>query len=107
MLVLETAYVVEAIAWVKDSARFKLQIPKDIRVDSSKLALMGHSYGGQVTMFANQTNHGQRCAVAFSPGGESWDANFLHAEQPPCRRGRGPACDLSSARAYESLATAK
>jgi dienelactone hydrolase len=81
----ETSDLVEAIDWVRDPAQLNAQMPVGIRVDSKKLALMGHSYGAQVTLFANEADHGQQCAVAFSAGGESWAANaytrdgLLHA----------------------------
>jgi dienelactone hydrolase len=42
--------------------------PRDYRI-----AIMGISYGGAVTVFANRHDLGQKAAVAFSPGAQQWD----------------------------------
>lgn len=38
-----------------------------------RIAIMGISYGGAVTVFANRQSLGQKAAVAFSPGAQQWD----------------------------------
>ena len=37
-----------------------------------RIALMGISYGGAVTVFANRLELGQKAAVPFSPGAQQW-----------------------------------
>ncbi len=37
-----------------------------------RIALMGISYGGAVTVFANRLEIGQKAAVPFSPGAQQW-----------------------------------
>lgn len=44
-------------------------------VDTSKLAVVGCSYGGVQTLLGATANAGYKVAVAVSPGAESWDGN--------------------------------
>jgi len=44
-------------------------------VNPKKMFLMGHSFGGMVTMFANEKDLGHKAAVNFAGGGESWDGD--------------------------------
>ncbi|HKX83195.1 MAG TPA: hypothetical protein VJL58_03155 [Pyrinomonadaceae bacterium] len=41
--------------------------------DDHRIAIMGISYGGAVTVFANTYDLGQKAVVAFSPGAQQWD----------------------------------
>lgn len=41
-----------------------------------RLGIMGISYGGAVTVFANRNSMGQRAAVAFSPGAQQWASEY-------------------------------
>jgi dienelactone hydrolase len=43
-----------------------------LNVNPNRLALMGHSLGGIVTLFTNQTDDGQNVAVSISGDSESW-----------------------------------
>ncbi|HSP05738.1 MAG TPA: hypothetical protein VLR94_01100 [Acidobacteriota bacterium] len=42
-------------------------------VNTNKIAIMGHSLGGVVTIFANEMDFGQRVAIPIAAGSESWD----------------------------------
>ena len=44
-------------------------------VDIRKMSIMGHSFGGQVTLFTNARRLGQKAAIAFAPGSESWEGD--------------------------------
>jgi dipeptidyl aminopeptidase/acylaminoacyl peptidase len=44
-------------------------------VDTTRLAVVGCSYGGIETLFAAERGAGFKAAVAESPGAESWDGN--------------------------------
>jgi len=44
-------------------------------VNPNKIAIMGHSLGGIVTIFANELDFGQRAAVPIAAGSESWDGS--------------------------------
>lgn len=63
---------VQAMDWLKlrDDVKTDPGQPNDHRI-----ALMGISYGGAVTVFANRHSIGQKAAVAFSPGAQQWDLN--------------------------------
>lgn len=41
-------------------------------VNLNKIAIMGHSLGGVVTIFANEQDFGQRVAIPIAAGSESW-----------------------------------
>lgn len=43
-------------------------------VDSNKIAIMGHSYGGMVTLFNNNLLNAHKVAVDIAGASESWDA---------------------------------
>ena len=57
--------VEEAIAFMK----------KQPGVADKKIALMGHSFGGITTVFANAKDLGQRAVVSASGGSQSWEGN--------------------------------
>jgi dienelactone hydrolase len=44
-------------------------------VDAKRIALMGHSFGGIVTMFLNQQDVGQQAAVNLSGASQSWEGS--------------------------------
>ena len=43
-------------------------------VDPDQVAFMGHSYGGDITLFSDELNLGQRTAVSIAAASESWQA---------------------------------
>ena len=70
--------------WEVFQAAIYLQKRSDIKRDENgfALAIMGNSYGGAVTAFANAYFLGQRAAVVFSPGTQQWeDATCLPGDQ--------------------------
>lgn len=44
-------------------------------INPNKIAIMGHSLGGIVTIFANEMDFGQRVAIPIAAGSESWDGS--------------------------------
>lgn len=42
-------------------------------VDSGRVAVAGHSFGGQLTLLAAERDTSVRAAVAFAPAAQSWD----------------------------------
>lgn len=42
-------------------------------INPNKIAIMGHSIGGAVTIFANELDFGQRVALPIAAGSESWN----------------------------------
>jgi dienelactone hydrolase len=46
-----------------------------LQVNPDAVAVMGHSYGGIVTLFYNGAFNSPQCAVSISAGAESWDFN--------------------------------
>jgi dienelactone hydrolase len=52
-------------------------LEKQPYVAPGKMALMGSSYGGILTVFTNRRELGQKAAVAFSPGAQSWENELL------------------------------
>jgi dienelactone hydrolase len=55
-----------------------LKLRSDVKTDpgnseNHRIAIMGISYGGAVTVFANRHSLGQKAAVPFSPGAQQWD----------------------------------
>ena len=63
---------------VADSAMDWLKARNDVKTDPGqpqdhRIAIMGSSYGGAVTVFANRNSFGQKASVAFSPGAQQWD----------------------------------
>jgi pimeloyl-ACP methyl ester carboxylesterase len=44
-------------------------------VDTRKMSIMGHSFGGQVALFTNTHRLGQKAAISFAPGSESWEGD--------------------------------
>ncbi len=74
--------IAAAMDWLKNR--------DDVKTDpgepqNHRIAIMGISYGGAVTVFANRLSLGQKAAVAFSPGAQQWDrtANCLPGD-PNC-----------------------
>ena len=60
----------EAINWLK--------LRSDVKTDPDppydpRIGIVGFSYGGAVTVFANRKNLGQKATIAFSPGAQQWD----------------------------------
>lgn len=43
--------------------------------DRSRLAIMGHSFGGIVSLFSNERNLGQKAVVDVAGGSQSWNGN--------------------------------
>jgi dienelactone hydrolase len=65
---------------IADFAVSWLKLRNDVKKDADdpqnrQIAIVGISYGGAVTVFANRHNIGQKAAVAFSPGAQQWDPN--------------------------------
>jgi hypothetical protein len=48
------------------------------------VGIMGISYGGAVTVFANRRDFGQKAAVAFSPGAQQWAPEICAPNDPAC-----------------------
>ena len=42
-------------------------------IDAKRIAIMGHSFGGQVTLFAAERDNTVRAAVAFAAAANSWE----------------------------------
>jgi pimeloyl-ACP methyl ester carboxylesterase len=64
---------VDELVRQKVDVRLGVQHVKTFNGDlPTKFALMGNSYGGMVTVFANTLLMDQKAAVVFSPGGISW-----------------------------------
>ena len=68
--------VKKAIAFAKD-----YRVDGKKVVDGKQIALMGHSFGGIVTMFLNQEDVGQSVAVSLSGASQSWETNADAREQ--------------------------
>ncbi len=50
-------------------------------VDRNRLAIVGHSFGGILTTFANAKDLGQRAVVDAAGGSESWNASDVVAQE--------------------------
>lgn len=55
--------VLDAINYLKNTAPF---------VNPNKIVITGHSLGGIVSIYANETDLGQRATIAIAPDSESW-----------------------------------
>jgi carboxymethylenebutenolidase len=44
-------------------------------VDAHRIAVVGHSFGGQLTLLTAERDHALRAAVAFAPAANSWDGS--------------------------------
>ena len=56
---------------VIDAVHF-LQTPNNYGVDANRIAIIGHSLGGIVTLFTNENDLGQKTAVSIAGDSESW-----------------------------------
>jgi dienelactone hydrolase len=63
------AYLHEQVDDVKEAIEFARKQPG---VDKDQVALIGHSFGGIVTLFSNQKDLGQRAVVDVAGGSQSW-----------------------------------
>jgi dienelactone hydrolase len=66
---------------VADAVKY-LQARTDVKAEPGnaedhRIAIMGSSYGGAVTVFANRFSIGQKAVVAFSPGAQQWDKDEI------------------------------
>lgn len=62
----EVARAMEFLLWIKNAAGDRV-------VNPNKVALMGHSFGGMVTIFNNAVMTDHRAAVNIAGASESWD----------------------------------
>ena len=62
----EVARAMEFLLWIKNAAGDRV-------VNPNKVALMGHSFGGMVTLFNNAVMNDHRAAVNIAGASESWD----------------------------------
>jgi dienelactone hydrolase len=65
-------YLHEQVGDVKAAVEYVKKLPK---VDPKQVALMGHSFGGIVTTFANAKDFGQQVAIDFAGASQSWEGN--------------------------------
>lgn len=73
--------VAAAIEYLKNRADVKID-PDDPQ--KRNIGIMGISYGGAVTVFANRHSLGQRAAVTFSPGAQQWATQLCGPNQQGC-----------------------
>lgn len=87
-------------------------------VNDDRIAIMGISYGGAVTVFGNRLSLGQKVAIAFSPGAQQWDpdvncgpnqdncgTDFQNAMISAARFSNHPAYYLQATWDYDTRAT--
>jgi predicted dienelactone hydrolase len=63
----EVSQAIEYLTGLKNSA-------KKLVIDSNKIAIVGHSFGGMVTLFSNNILTAHNAAVDIAGASESWDA---------------------------------
>lgn len=63
----EVRHAIKHLLTLKNSPAAKL-------VDPAQIAFMGHSYGGDITLFSDELDLGQKTAVSIAAGSESWAA---------------------------------
>lgn len=63
----EVKQAIKDMLTLKNSAAAKL-------IDPAQVAFMGHSYGGDITLFSDELDLGQQTAVSIAAASESWNA---------------------------------
>ena len=73
--------VVAAVDYLRSRTDVKSE-PKN--PEDHRIAIMGSSYGGVVTVFANRRTIGQKAVVAFSPGAQQWSDEICGPNEQNC-----------------------
>ena len=85
---LDVDYLRKQVADVRDAIDFIKSYPaigtKGKLADPNRIALIGHSYGGSLTVFANQALNQQNVAIAVSAAELSWDSEPVWESELGC-----------------------
>lgn len=73
-------------------------------VDPDRLAMVGHSFGGQLTLFAAERDRTIRAAVAFAPAAQRWEGSVQLRERlvAAARSAEAPVLLIHAANDYST-----